>query len=161
MSTATIELIEPTTADVKLARGQQERLMRAAANAEQPVSISVHSVGKFDLPGSVFRALAAILHEIAEGRAVAVQTVEEVEISTTHAAALLGMSRPTLINVLDAGELPFRWIGSHRRLGRSAVLAYKARLARGEAGPVRLRRSDRLRALEEMAEATDALGMGY
>ncbi|HEU0015093.1 MAG TPA: helix-turn-helix domain-containing protein [Longimicrobium sp.] len=161
MSNETIGLIEPTTADVDLARRQHERLMRAAANAEQPVSISIPSVGEFDLPGSVFRALAAILHEIADGNSVAVQTVDEAEISTTDAAALLGMSRPTLINVLDAGEIPFRWIGSHRRLSRSAVLAYRARLARGEAGPVRPRRSDRLRALEEMAEATDALGLGY
>ena len=41
------------------------------------------------------------------------------------------MSRPYLIQLLDAGEMPYHLVGKHRRIALRDVLAYRKR--RGEA----------------------------
>ena len=50
------------------------------------------------------------------------------EVTTGQAAALLGVSRPTLVTWLEAGRLPFHRCGTHRRVHRSDVLAYQDQL---------------------------------
>ena len=50
------------------------------------------------------------------------------EVTTGQAAALLGVSRPTLVAWLEAGRLPFHRCGTHRRVHRSDVLAYQDQL---------------------------------
>jgi excisionase family DNA binding protein len=50
---------------------------------------------------------------------------EDDEVSPEKAAEMLGISRPTLLKKLEAGEIPFRYVGSHRRLLIGEVLAYK------------------------------------
>ncbi len=47
------------------------------------------------------------------------------ELSTQEAAKLLGVSRPTLIRMLDAKDIPYRTTkGNHRRVPRRALVAY-------------------------------------
>lgn len=46
-------------------------------------------------------------------------------ITTEQAAAVLGVSRPTVIRLVDAGKLPARVVGTHRRLVLGDVLAYR------------------------------------
>lgn len=47
------------------------------------------------------------------------------EFTTTQAAAILGMSRPTLMKLLDAGRIGFRMVGRHHRIPVSAIRAYQ------------------------------------
>jgi excisionase family DNA binding protein len=70
---------------------------------------------------------------------------DDAEVSPEDAAAILGISRPLVRRRMDSGRLPFRRVGSHRRLRLSDVLE----LQRQEA-PVR-------QALNELQADTDDL----
>jgi excisionase family DNA binding protein len=43
---------------------------------------------------------------------------------SSEAARLLGVSRPHLVRLVEKGEIPFRKVGSHRRIHASDVAAY-------------------------------------
>ncbi|MDR1213174.1 MAG: helix-turn-helix domain-containing protein [Propionibacteriaceae bacterium] len=49
------------------------------------------------------------------------------EFTTTQAAAVLGMSRPTLMKLLDAGRIGHRMVGRHHRIPASAIQTYRER----------------------------------
>jgi excisionase family DNA binding protein len=51
------------------------------------------------------------------------------ELTPQEAAAELRMSRPTVMRLIDKGLLPARMVGTHHRLSRAAVLAYRDRNA--------------------------------
>ena len=72
------------------------------------------------------------------------------DLTTQESAKLLGVSRPTLIRLLDTGVLPYRRTNGdkgHRRIRRRDALAYlHADLER------------RRRALDELAADADAFG---
>ena len=46
-------------------------------------------------------------------------------LTTSQAAALLGVSRPTLVTWLEGGRIPYDRHSSHRKVRRSDVLAYR------------------------------------
>lgn len=48
--------------------------------------------------------------------------------SPTEVSAILGISRPLVLLRMDSGELPFRYVGKHRRALLKDVLALKSRL---------------------------------
>ena len=68
-------------------------------------------------------ALIRVVRELSDGNAVAVVAVHA-ELTTQEAAALLNVSRPYVIGLLDAEKLPCtRAIGGHRRVRLTDVLA--------------------------------------
>jgi excisionase family DNA binding protein len=83
------------------------------------------------------------------------------ELSISAAASLLGISRPALVDLLESGAIPFRWIATSRRVRRAAVLEHQARNPDGASAHPRSRRSARFQALEEMTDTTDGLDLGY
>ena len=72
------------------------------------------------------------------------------DLTTQEAAKLIGVSRPTLIRLLDSGKLPYRRTNGdhgHRRIPRRSALDYlRADLER------------RRQALDELAADAEALG---
>lgn len=79
-----------------------------------------------ELPDSVFRLLKDIARNMQLGRAV-VLVAENQQLTTQRAADLLGVSRPHLIKLLEAGDLPYHKAGSHRRIYLKDLAAYQRR----------------------------------
>jgi len=155
-----LEVVEATTSAVRAARQSRDAIMEAAGRLKPRQSGTVR-LDEMELPVSVLRAVARIVDELSEGHPVALHAVrgDDDEFTTSQAARLLGMSRPTLVALLDRGELPFRMVGTHRRLPAAEILAFRRRSERG--APRTPSREEQLRALEEMAAMGNALGLGY
>ncbi|MGB4917897.1 MAG: excisionase family DNA-binding protein, partial [Propionicimonas sp.] len=70
--------------------------------------------------------LMQVVEAMAAGKAVTV-TPQEPQLTTQQAADLLGVSRPTVVRLIESGELRADRNGSRRRLLLSEVLAYRDR----------------------------------
>ena len=100
-----------------------------------------------DLPEPVTEALTEMLQAAADGERVLVLRASQ-RLTTEQAAAVLGVSRPTVVRLVDTGKLHARMVGTHRRLALADVLAYREASVR--------RRRD---ALDEMARDAEDLGL--
>ena len=85
-----------------------------------------------DLPPEVFEVLRDVVRAMAQGVAITVAPQHTV-LTTGEAAQLLGVSRPTLVRLLEAGEIPFEQPSRHRRLRLTDLLAYQERARRARA----------------------------
>lgn len=81
-------------------------------------------IARFEVPRPTLRLLSHVLSLVARRQTV-VFYPESSELTTKQAAEVLGVSRPFLIRVLEAGDIPFRKVGRHRRVLMKDVLAYK------------------------------------
>ena len=100
------------------------------------------------IPDGVRRVLARVVHEMARGNGVVVVPMHH-ELTTHEAAALLHVSRPHLIRMLDEGRLPYRRVGAHRRIRFDDVIAHRSREeARREALLTRIARESQELCLE-------------
>ena len=102
---------------------------------------------KVELPDAVFRLLKDIVRNMQLGRAI-VLIPENQQLTTQRAADLLGVSRPHLIKLLEAGELPYHKAGSHRRIYLRDFVAYQKR-----------RDAERKRALDRIAKEAYEVGL--
>lgn len=152
MSTASNVLpvpIRPTDEDVRIARESAPKLSRLA-RGRGAVNVTVGrgaEAEKMQLPPAVLEMLSVILDELADGHTVTVAPLDR-EITTQAAADLLNVSRPYLIKQLEAGQLPFRKVGTHRRVRLADVLRYRARLE-----------AEAERAYSELVELSQELGL--
>ncbi|MFN0107183.1 MAG: excisionase family DNA-binding protein [Bryobacteraceae bacterium] len=83
---------------------------------------------KATLPAPLYSLLQDIVNALADGRSLVV-VPEEKQLTTQRAGELLGMSRPYIVRLLDAGEMPYLLVGKHRRISLRDVLAYAKRRA--------------------------------
>jgi len=81
---------------------------------------------RLELPDAVYRLLKDIARNMQLGRAI-VLIPENQQLTTQRAADLLGVSRPYLIQLLEAGKLPHHKVGSHRRVYLKDLIAYQKR----------------------------------
>lgn len=80
-----------------------------------------------EVPAAVYQVLQQVVESMRQGQAVTIQPQSRV-LTTQQAADLLGISRPTLVKLLDAGEIPFERVGTaHRRVALGDVLEYAER----------------------------------
>ncbi len=109
-----------------------ESSIKLARHALASKSLTLYVVDKEQddlivLPAEVVALLLGILRMMASGLGIALTPIHS-ELTTKQAADILNVSRPFVIKLLDAGEIPYHKVGSHRRMRREDVINYKQKL---------------------------------
>ena len=113
----------------------------------QVASIRVGKGKEIPLPESLIDLFSQALTKAAAGKKVVI-VEEDDEVSPEKAAEFLHVSRPFLVKQLDAGEIPFHMVGTHRRILMSDIIEYKRK------------RKERTREiLRQMREEAEELGL--
>jgi excisionase family DNA binding protein len=121
------------------------RLMEHASD----VTLQLPDGSELPLPSTLVKILLASAQELAEGHEVTV-LASDVQLTPAEAAKLLGLSRPFVVRLLDAGEIPAQHLpdSTHRVIRLSDVLEFQERRARRQTGR---------RRIVDAADAADAV----
>lgn len=139
----------PTESDANLAK-ETSRLLAPRVRSAAPLSFRVLDTAKGEtlrIPAPAAKLLVRILEEMARGNAVTLIPVHA-ELTTQEAADMLNISRPSLIQLLDEGEIAYRKVGTHRRVRFESLMAYKRKAD-----------ADRRAALGELAAYDQEIGI--
>lgn len=147
---------KPTLQDQQVARESLPFLTKVMAQKGlKGVSIQIQdgsdkaSSFSVTIPAQALHLLVVILSSMAEGKTVSLLPSDS-EVSTQQAADILHVSRPHVVKLLEEGVIPFRKVGSHRRILMEDLLAYANRQTET--------RKEQLQFLTQQAQA---LNLGY
>lgn len=99
------------------------------------------------LPKVAVDGLIEMLDAVAHGEDARVVRTPR-ELTTQQAASVLNMSRPTVVRLIDEGELPARKVGSHRRILLTDLLAFRDQIV-----------AERRAVLDQMTRDAEELGL--
>lgn len=123
-------------------RKAASRIVQVRPDGEgKPVSVTV--------PREAFELFLEVLGQMANGNAVTIVPVYA-ELTTQQAADLLNVSRPFLIGLLEEGKIPFRLVGTHRRVKVADLVTYKQK-----------DEAERQAVLDELTAEAEKHGLGY
>jgi len=150
--TATQEI--PTADAIREAKEALRQLAGLAAPGRAAAHVRVGAEGAtpeqaVTVPRQAFEIFLEVLGQMANGNAMTILPVHA-ELTTQQAADLLNVSRPFLIGLLEEGVIPYRRVGTHRRVLAADVLAHKRR-----------DEAERRQVLDELAADAQQHGLGY
>lgn len=96
-----------------------------AANSSKAALVDASGVHR-PIPDEIFRALEQVANALANGNGVTVAPYG-MQLTTQQAADFLGISRPTLVKLLESGQIAFELRGRHRRVTLRDVVDYQSR----------------------------------
>jgi excisionase family DNA binding protein len=112
-------------AEATIARAAADKL-RAVAKSGNDIKISVQ--GEADvivpLPARAVELIFRILESMGEGVPISV-IPHQAELTTQQAADYLNVSRPFLVQQIEANKLAYRKVGSHRRVRFSDLVEFE------------------------------------
>lgn len=103
-----------------------ERYLSLQATVRSPRYALVGPEGEVELPPEVHEILVQVVSAMRSGHAITVSP-NEAHLTTQQAADLLGVSRPTVVKAIEAGDLPAQRVSSRRKVALRDVLAYRER----------------------------------
>lgn len=143
-----------TKSDQRLAlnslKGFQSVSHKVKSGDSKGIKIKIQETGEFiTIPKKALLLLSVILQNMAEGKSISIIPSDS-EISTQQAADMLNVSRPHLIKLLEAGLIPFKKVGSHRRILLQDIITYEKKL-----------NIERDKQLDFLANQAQDLNLGY
>ena len=125
MTTQVLQFVELSEAD----RKNTERLGRLGKGDRVEVRITRQAGADqiLSLPPEAAALLDVLLDHLLQGDRVAILTDDQ-ELSPNDAATILGISRPLVVHRMDVGDLPFRYVGTHRRAKLKDVLGLRTKI---------------------------------
>lgn len=148
-ATAPERLVEPAPQEAPALVLLSERIAELSATGEATFRLVGPDGSETELPASALEALQTVAAALAKGQTITLVPHGK-ELTTQQAADLLHISRTYLVKLLDRGEIPFHYAGSHRRLKIEDVLDYRRRRA-----------EHRRQKLAELTALSEELGVGY
>jgi excisionase family DNA binding protein len=124
-----------------------ERVLARTVGDQRPAVVLDAEGSPVEVPGELIKVLRAIVQHLKAGHGVSVAPLHA-ELTTVEAAELLNVSRPHLIKLLENGALPYRKVGTHRRVRLVDVLAYRDR-----------QDAEARQALDELTRQAEELGL--
>jgi excisionase family DNA binding protein len=148
------DTVSPSRDDEELAMASSRSIAKIVSNeSDSPLVLRVSTHGGDEtvvsVPATAFKLLGLILNEMANGNAIALLPVNA-ELTTQQAAELLGVSRPFIVEQLEKGNIPYRKVGTHRRVLFQDLMEYKRSMDH-----------KRLESLDELAAEAQRLDLGY
>lgn len=101
-----------------------------------------------EIPSKMYTMMLTFANLLAKNKAVLVTAMDK-DLTTQEAALFLGVTRPTVVTLLERGEIPFTRVGKHRRIALNDLAQYREQ-----------RYNERRRLLDEFTQLTEELG-GY
>ncbi len=121
-----LRILPPTESDADLARTASSKIM-PFVRAQEPHTVHLtFADGKESivLPAGSLAMFNSILEAMAAGHGVMIYP-QHAELTTMEASDLLNVSRPYLIKLLEAGDIPYHKVGRHRRVRIEDLMRYK------------------------------------
>ncbi len=127
--------LKPASPESALAQqaAQAAKALSAIARKRKPSTKQVALEAKGDretvrakVPVEVFDFFVQVLAELAQGRTVTLVPQDQ-ELTTQEAADILNVSRPYVVQLLESRKLPYRLVGTRRRVRFADVLEFKRR----------------------------------
>jgi len=133
MSASSPEVVSPVASDVeelaKVLSFLEAHEARHSTAPDASFFLSGRAEGdRVELTEQLHGILKQVVVALSRGQSISLLTRDQ-EISTQQAAEILGLSRPTVVKLINEGDLPAHVPGSVRRKLRLAdVLAYREQL---------------------------------
>lgn len=122
--TSAVQHLEPVAGQEELARS-----VLAFVNAHPDARLSAPDGSTQDVPEFLLVGLGALAESLGSGRGVDLLDAEADSLTPAEAATLIGISRPTVLKLIDEGVLTATNVpgSTHRRLPRVEVEDFRAR----------------------------------
>jgi excisionase family DNA binding protein len=141
------DTVVPSKRDAELAT-ESSRILSSIEDRDE-FQVRLDNGQVLILPKAVKTLLTHLLTQMSYGNAVTLIPIHA-ELTTQEAADHLNVSRPYLISLLEAGEIKFRKVGTHRRIKFSDLRSFEE-----------CKEQEREAALTELAQQAQDLKLGY
>jgi excisionase family DNA binding protein len=124
---------QTTSSEQKIAKSSVEGFRKVSrylkSSRHKKVNIRVQETDELVvIPKKALDLLFFIIENMSEGKSISLIPSES-ELSTQQAADMLNVSRPYLVKLLENKVIPFKKVGSHRRVLLKDVAVYQNNLA--------------------------------
>jgi excisionase family DNA binding protein len=143
------EPVVPSERDAQLARESSRLLAACIGQGDAARLVVMDGAQRIEVPVSALRMLVEILAQMAQGNAISFMPIHA-ELTTQQVADFLNVSRPHVVAMLEEGAIPYRKVGTHRRVLFKDLIEYRRRSS--EAGQ---------QAADELTRQAQELGLGY